>query len=409
MRVTIVGLNYVPEPTGIAPYTAGAAKGLVGEGVEVSVITGYPHYPQWKIAPGYRGWRRRELVESVRVTRLRHPVPRGAGLLPRIGMDLVFGLRAVFSRWRSPAVVLSVSPALLATFLVVLRARLTRTPVLVWVQDVYTLSAVQTGSARRIVSLIRWLESATLRLATRVLVIHPRFSRYISQELDVGQDRIDVVRNWTHVAPSPSRSLEARRRFGWRDDETIVLHAGNMGVKQDLGNVVRASRLAAESGAPIRFVLLGDGNSRQVLEQMGPNDRLQILDPLPDGEFEEALASADVLLVNELPGMTEMSVPSKLTTYFNTGLPVLAAVDATSVTADEVELAGGGLRVDPGNPQALMEGAVRLAGDEGLREELGAAGFRHRTETLGAEAAIAGILGSVMATVRLKEGKPGSR
>ena len=58
----------------------------------------------------------------------------------------------------------------------------------------------------------------------------------------------------------------------------------------------------------MKFVLLGDGNQRVSLEAMAACSRLQFLDPLPDGVFERALASADILLVNERPGVTEMAV-----------------------------------------------------------------------------------------------------
>ena len=52
MRVLIVGINYSPELTGIGPYTAGLAEHLAARGDEVTVITGLPHYPDWRIAAG---------------------------------------------------------------------------------------------------------------------------------------------------------------------------------------------------------------------------------------------------------------------------------------------------------------------------------------------------------------------
>ena len=146
-RVTLVTLNYAPEPTGIAPYSTGAAAGLAAQGDAVLAITGYPHYPQWRILEGYPGLTRREQSEGVRLLRLRHPVPRAGGLLTRALMEIVFGLRAVGSRWGRPDVVIAVSPALLSSALVVLRAQLTRTPVIVWVQDIYTLGAAPAGAA----------------------------------------------------------------------------------------------------------------------------------------------------------------------------------------------------------------------------------------------------------------------
>ena len=386
-RVLLIGLNYAPDRTGIPPYTTGAAEGLAGQGAEVRVITGYPHYPSWKIPPDYRGLTMREEIEGVPVLRLRHPVPADGNPLVRVAMELVFGLRAVFSGWGRPSVVLAVSPALLSTALVVARARLTGVPVVVWVQDIYTLGVTETGAGGFGSRPLRAVESWTMRSATRVIGIHQRFKRFLTEQLGVAEDRVDVVRNWTHVPASRGRSEETRVRLGWNPDHTIVLHAGNMGAKQNLQSVVRASRIAAEQEAPVTFVLLGDGHRKSELVAMGSNSRLQFLDPLPDGEFESALASADVLLVNELPGMTEMSVPSKLTSYFSTGLPVLAAVDPGSVTAEEIESSGGGRCVAADDPEALLAAALALREGD-LAAGLGAAGLRYQTTELGSAAAM---------------------
>jgi colanic acid biosynthesis glycosyl transferase WcaI len=75
LRVLVVGLNYAPEHTGIAPYTTGMARGLAQAGHQVHVLAGYPYYPQWRVADGYRGLRREERDGPVAVTRLRHYVP----------------------------------------------------------------------------------------------------------------------------------------------------------------------------------------------------------------------------------------------------------------------------------------------------------------------------------------------
>jgi colanic acid biosynthesis glycosyl transferase WcaI len=400
VRLTIIGINYSPEPTGIAPYAAGAAEGIAADGHDVVVITGYPHYPQWRIADGYAGPSVKEVINGIRVLRLWHPVPPAARLIGRSLMEVTFGLRAALSSWFGADVVLTPTPALLSGALVVARGRLTGRPVVVWVQDIYTLSATQTGNASKAAALIRRVESWTLRNASRVIVIHDRFATFLTTELGVEADKVDVVRNWSHLEESRSaRSAEARARFGWGESETIVLHAGNMGAKQNLENVVRASALAAENGSRVRFVLLGDGHRRAALQALGGNTNLEFLDPLPDAEFAAALANADILLVNELPGMTEMSVPSKLTSYFSTGRPLLAAVDAGSVTAAEIAAAGAGLRIDPDDPGALLAGAQRLAADPQLCQQLGESGLAYRRAELSAPRAISGLLRSLQQAI----------
>jgi colanic acid biosynthesis glycosyl transferase WcaI len=75
MWALVVGLNYAPEPTGIAPYTSALSEGLAARGHEVRVLTAMPHYREWRIRDGYAGWTRGERLNGVRVQRLRHQIP----------------------------------------------------------------------------------------------------------------------------------------------------------------------------------------------------------------------------------------------------------------------------------------------------------------------------------------------
>ncbi|MED5812398.1 WcaI family glycosyltransferase [Mycolicibacterium sp. 050232] len=394
MRVTIIGINYAPEVTGIAPYTTGIAEGLAERGHDVTVITGLPHYPQWRVAEEYRGVKRcTEVVRGVTVHRVGHHVPAEQSALGRIRMEASFGSAAATHKWDDPDVVITVSPALLSAAQAVLRARLSRIPVGVVVQDVYSKGVVETGVAggRSAVAAAR-LESTVLRLATGVAVIHPRFVDSLA-EIGVNGDDLAVIRNWTHIegAAPASGSAAVREKYGWRAGETIVMHTGNMGVKQGLENVVAAGKLVDGTQAgDIRFVLIGDGNQRRMLDDVARDAvAVQLIDPLPDDEFRAALAAADILLVNERPGVGEMAVPSKLTSYFVAAKPILAATEPTSGTAEELRASGAGLVIPAGDPEALVESVRHLAADEQSRQRFGSCGAQYARERLGAANAVA--------------------
>jgi len=392
LRVTILGGHYAPEPTGNAPYTAGLAQGLAARGHDVRVITTHPHYPEWRVRDGYGGWNVHEEIRGVRVRRLAHYVPANPSGLRRLLSELSLGLRYLATRWHRPDVVLLVSPNMFSTAAAALRTRWSRRLAAgIWVQDIYSLGVLETGQGGKTVArFIRAVESVTLRSATGVAVIHERFRDFAAGRLGIPVGRLEVIRNWSHVPSVPEVDRAAvRRRMGWAADETVVLHAGNMGVKQGLENVVEAALLADRQQAPVRFVLLGDGNQRERIQAHASGLRsVQFVAPLPDLEFAQVLASADILLVNERAGMREMSVPSKLTSYFATSLPVLAATDEASVTAAEIEASGGGLRVDAGDPAALLRAALTLRGDPVSARRLGAAGHRYRNEVLTESAAL---------------------
>jgi colanic acid biosynthesis glycosyl transferase WcaI len=393
LRITILGLHYAPEPTGNAPYTSSLAQGLLELGHDVRVVTGHPHYPEWKIWPGFGEWTRRENHNGVRLLRLRHYVPRNPTALKRLLSELSFGFRLLFARWGRPDVVLLVSPALFATAVATVRARwgFRRPATGVWVQDLYSRGVVETGAGGAGVERpMTAIESLTLRSATGVAVIHERFKDVVTSQLRVAPHDVVVIRNWSHLAPTPPHDRQAvRGRFGWRTDEIVVLHAGNIGAKQALENVVEAARIADQRQLGVRFVLLGDGNQRPRLERLAHGiERIQFIGPLPDDEFQQALAGADILLVNEKTGVTDMAVPSKLTSYFGTGLPVLAATDEGSVTASEIKESGGGVRTDAGQPERLVEAAIQLFEDPLARRSFGEYGRRFRQRHLSPEFAI---------------------
>lgn len=395
-HVLVLGINYPPEHTGVSPYTGAMARGLAVRDFDVTVVTTHPHYPEWKVHSGYGGWSRRERLDGVDVERVRHYVPTKPQGVRRLLSEASFGARVSSRRWRRPDAIVAVSPALIASAMASARAQLTHrgTPLVVWVQDLYTVGMAETGrTSAAAVGAMRRIERWLLRRADKVVVIHQRFADRIAAEFGVPRDRIEVIRNWTHLGPQKPVDVAATRAaHGWQDDETIVLHAGNMGVKQGLENVVDTARLAAERGDRVRFVLLGTGSQLKSLEAAGrgiPN--LQFIAPLGDADFAATLGSADLLLVNELAGVSEMAVPSKLTSYFASGRPVVAATDPTGITAQEVLTADAGIVVPAGDPDALLDAVRTLAEDHAERDRLGANGCRYREAVLGEGAAIDGL------------------
>lgn len=48
MKVTIWGINYAPELTGIAPYNQMLGEHLHHAGHSVRMVTSFPYYPTWK-------------------------------------------------------------------------------------------------------------------------------------------------------------------------------------------------------------------------------------------------------------------------------------------------------------------------------------------------------------------------
>jgi glycosyltransferase involved in cell wall biosynthesis len=256
---------------------------------------------------------------------------------------------------------------------------------IVWVQDIYSLGLAETGEGGGIAHTItRRVEGLTLRAADRVVVLHQRFADFVTNELGVDPSRVVVHRNWTHLPPmDPVDPVQAKTALGWPTDKTLAVHTGNMGSKQGLENVVDAARLADMRGEAIQFVLVGDGGERRSLEEYGRGvTRLSFVDPLDDEKYHLALNAADILVVNEKPGVSAMSMPCKLTSYFDAGKPVVAATDPNGITASEISTANAGIVVPAGDAEALLAAIEQIRNHPNEARAYGNNGRQHRENVL---------------------------
>ncbi|MET7648285.1 glycosyltransferase [Streptomyces sp. NPDC005426] len=387
-RLLVVSTNYAPELTGIGPYAAQLAEHWAGAGADTHVLTGMPHYPSWRTEPAYRGvWRADEQRSGVTVHRRRHYVPPRQSALRRAAFEasvLAHGLAAPPAV--RPDAVIAQLPTLAGGVIGARLARRHGVPYLPVVQDLMG-AAAQSGipGGGRAAALASRAERYALGAAALVGVIHESFVPRVAA-YGVAPDRIRVVPNWSHVqAPSADRAA-TRARLGWPEGTPVVLHSGNMGLKQGLEVLVDAARLAPG----IRFVLMGDGNQRDALRARASGlSNLDFLPPACPDEFTDVLAAADVLAVTQRASVLDMSVPSKLTSYFVSGRPVVASVADEGGTAQEVQRSGAGLLVAPEDPAAVLAAVRKLAEEPAAADELGSHGPRYVARHLSREAGLA--------------------
>ncbi len=392
LNLLVVGINYSPEHSGIAPYTSAMSSELKALGNNVVVFTAQPHYPAWKIFPGFRKWKTFETVNKVALFRFLHYVPAKPNSLRRLFSEVTFGARVAAQKLGRQDVVLLVSPALFSSFLVMLRVKLTHpnARIVVWVQDLYAKGYFETtGRAGMLYKVLSLVEGFLLRSSSHVVVVHDSFRTTLEEDFDIHPDNVSVVKNWAHSVVENETAQSNRSVFNWPDDKTVVLHTGNMGKKQGLKTVVDAAKIAEARNLDILFVLVGDGSERNDLREYAVGlSHVVFIDPVDTKVYSDMLKSADILLVNELPGVSNMSVPSKLTSYFQSGRPIIACTSAFGSTALEVSRSGAGLVVEAGSAEMLVDSVRSLSQDTNLQDELGQMGLDYFRKELTLEQAI---------------------
>jgi colanic acid biosynthesis glycosyl transferase WcaI len=292
------------------------------------------------------------------------------------------GLTALVKRPR-PDVIIGTCPSLAGGALAATAAKIYGVPYAVVFQDLMGQAAQQSGvpGGPLVASSVRRGELAVARGATAVGIIAEGFRAYL-EEGGVDPKKIHRLRNWTRRVEPSETVPETRRRLGWHEDEFICLHGGNLGRKQGLDNLLDTAALL--NGERVRIVLSGDGNDRPRLEDRARElklDNVQFIELQGPGLWEAVMEASNILLVNQRPSVTDMSLPSKLTSYFAASRPVVAAASADSETAREIEAAGAGYVVPPDQPNALRD-AILSVKSNGAGIRLGASARRYAETTL---------------------------
>jgi len=391
LRVLITTSYYWPEGAGSAPYLTGLAEHLAEHGNDVVVATGFPHYPEWRSSAD-----RRIVVSEthngVKIRRRWHYVPRLQSAAHRAAYEsslLAFGLTALPPRWGAD-VVIGTCPTIATGVLAAAAARMYRAPYGLVFQDLVGLAAEQSGvtGGARVAAFVKRIELGLARRAAGVGIIAEGFRPYfVDDGIDPG--KVVRLRNWTRRTEPTESEQQTRSRFGWAPDDFVCVHGGNMGHKQGLDNLLDAAGLM--NGGRARIALVGDGNERERLEGLARERGLTNVDFIPlqgPGDWEATMQASDVLLVNQRASVKDMSLPSKLTSYFASGRPVIAAVSDDSETAREIEAAGAGLIVPPADPLALRNAIVDLMSDPTRAQELRASGSHYAESVLSRKAAL---------------------
>ena len=406
MRITIVGINYAPDPTGIPVYTTGLAEYLAGQGHAVTMYTGFPYYPRWtKDARDEGRLFRSETINGVAVRRHYIYVPSKPSALKRMLHELSFVCSATLGYLLGARADLTIiiSPPLFIGIPIALIAKLKRSRTIFHVQDLQPDAAVDLGMLKpgALTSLFFFLEKITYRLADRISTISQGMLEKIVSK-GVPRAKLTLFRNWAHDSLVSPMATETRYRQEWDlTGKFVVLYSGNMGVKQGLDSVLRAADVL-RAQRDIVFLVVGDGGEKEALMERSNAMKLENVQfrPLQSMErLSELLATADVAVIPQKRGVKDIVLPSKLGNLLASRRPVIAAAEPDTEFGKIVLESGCGVLVEPGNGEQIAAAILGMHGVPDDRTRMGGNGRRYMELELSGAAVLGGIAGRLEALV----------
>ena len=189
--------------------------------------------------------------------------------------------------------------------------------------------------------------------------------------------RCHVIRNGVDPMQfRPADALEARRHLGLDGAHPYIGFVGGFFPWHGLETLVHAVPRVLDQVPNARFLLVGDGQMRPVLErtvqEMGVQHAVQFPGRVGFQEVPQWIAACDLCVVLHRPVRFYPGDSMKLWEYLACARPVVAT--AGSGYGDTVEELGAGVSVMPDNPQHLAGQIVRLLGDPEWRAKMGERG-----------------------------------
>jgi len=358
-------------------------------GVDVSVLTAMPNYPQMKIHEAYVGKKYVfETLEGIPVHRSSIYIPKSKSIIQRLMNYFSF----VYSSGRTGVnkvgdvdIIMCESPPLFLGWAALYLKRKKKAKLIFNVSDLWPESAEKLGVVTN-----KWMLKLAYNLEEKLykrsaLVsgqtqgicknINQRFPQVPTYWLPNG---VDV----SYYDPTAVSGNTWREKNKFNSNDVLFLYAGIIGLAQGLEVILHAAQLVKDK-PELKFILLGSGPEKEKLLKLKADLQLEnviFVDGVSKKEMPEIVAASDVSVI-PLKKMDLFlgAIPSKIFENLAMQKPILLGVDGE---ARELFIEQGkcGLYFEPENHNALAEAAIKISTDTQLRKQLGENGRKYVSE-----------------------------
>lgn len=237
------------------------------------------------------------------------------------------------------------------------------------VRDLWPQTAVDMGAIKPTSVLVRLLyawEKFMYQRAEKIISLLPKAKEYITSR-GIDPNKIVWIPNGVDLErfdnpESLDPKSEAAKAFAQYKDKFKVVYTGAHGIPNGLDIIIESAKIIEEKEPNIHFILVGEGTEKERLkiksQQLGLNN-ITFCASVTKSSVPTVLSLADCLVIS-VPNFTIYSYgisPNKFFDYLASGKPVIYAGSPSNSIIEEAQ---AGITVEPGNPQALAEGILKI-------------------------------------------------
>lgn len=374
MKILFLSDNFPPEVNAPATRTMAHCKEWVKQGHQVTVVTGYPNFPQGKIYPGYRQkWKSLEEIEGIKVVRVWTYMAKNSGSFRRTLDYLSFGLTSFLGSLTLKAdLIVATSPQLFTAISGRLLSLVKRRPWVMEVRDLWPDSILAVGALRasRSFRVLLRIEQMLYRSATKIIVVSNAFKSAIHKK-GIAVEKLAVVTNGVDDLFKNNNSDPWPEIARISDSTNLRIgYVGTHGMAHGLDIILLAAEQLDESG--IHFFLVGDGAAKaNLLEEKIKRkiSNVHFFDQVGRNTVPSVLAAFDLVIVPlKKSPVFKTVIPSKIFESAALLTPIVLGVEGEA--AELVSDYNAGICFEPEDVNDLVKVILDLRDDPILIEKL---------------------------------------
>lgn len=174
-----------------------------------------------------------------------------------------------------------------------------------------------------------------------------------------------------NIIISEQDKKDLKEKYNIPLQKMVFLYGGNLGRPQGLNFFLHVLKECVEQDC--FFLIVGDGTEYQKIQravQGMDREKVRLIRTLPKEEYEKLVQISDVGLVFLNVRFTVPNIPSRILSYMQASLPVLAATDENTDLRQIIEEAEMGFWCRSGDTRAFLKHVQRLK-DHAIRKHLG--------------------------------------
>jgi O26-antigen biosynthesis N-acetyl-L-fucosamine transferase len=370
MRILLLVVYYPPIPNAAGFLMRDLAKEYVSRGHQVIVVT-----------PSSSIHEKTMLVdeEGITVIRVRSAEMKDTNRFFRLWREI----RLSGDIWRRASDLFKSAPCDLVVFYspTIFFGKLVERLRKLWdcqsyliLRDIFPQWAVDAGLLHKRGILYRFLRRKELEQyqAANVIGVQSKGDLAYFENNLLHKLQVELLYNWVNEASKPSVGSHWRKKLGL-EGKVIFCYGGNIGVAQDMDNIVRlAANLRHRDDC--FFLLIGQGTEvRRIRASISrlALENIRVLPSMGESAYLQCLSECDVGLVTLDRRLRSHNFPGKLLGYMLCGVPILASINSGNDLKDVLEEAGAGICCVNGEDEKLCKAAQMLASQPLLRERMG--------------------------------------